>query len=498
MFQASIRLFAVCLFLMSNNLLFGIGIRYMSGTGSFVERLHPSFYLLCLLCCSTALFRPGMGARIPDWQRGSWRVPLFIAMFVLLVVAMLARSGGGDLSAIITTFLAPAMLAYVLQFAGVRTLRAVGGFLQSFFVANSALGVAEFLSGWRLLPFYAADQLITFDARPTALLGHPLINALLTGAILLIILSRLVSKGLSWRLLCQAGLHFSAMFVFGGRAALVLCFGLAALFLVRHFGLMSKVKLFVSRRAMVLALLSLFGLAAILANGIADPLLERFVASAKSDQARMASATVLAELTPGEWLIGMEPEMRRAYHAMLETPFGFESAPIAMTTAYGLPFALLLLTAVWYLLLRFSREAFPGSYAVIVYFMLTSSTSLSIGSKSLLVSQMLMILICARIQPSTQMKMAHPEKSPSAFRRFAFRPKTRAAEGSVSGVLVAGETSVICSPHGVERSGHYSRRQTPRRNLGHRRSDDALPWAPSGYGTFGAFAEDAAGAPAGQ
>jgi hypothetical protein len=497
-FQASLWLFAPCLFLLSNNLLFGFGVRYMSGAGSFWEKLHPSFYLLCLLCCMTALLRDGARRAVPAWIKGSWRLPLAVAAGVLTVVTMLSRSGGGDLSSILMTFLAPAMLAYVLQFAGAGALVAVGRFLELFFVANSALGLAEFLSGWRLLPFYAADQLITFDARPTALLGHPLINALLTGAVLLISVSHLVSRGLSFRLLCQAVLHFAAMFVFGGRAALVLCCGLVALFLVRRFGLLSKVRLLVSRRAMLLACLGVIGVGVVVSSGIADPLLGRFVSSAKSDQARLASAIVLAELTPLQWMIGMEPDTRRAYHAMLQTPFGFESAPVAMTIAYGLPLALMLLIAVWHLLSRFAKDAFAGSNVVILYFMLASWTSLSIGSKSLLVSQMLVILVCARVPAPVEQRTVVSRKRASAFRRFAFRPKVSTLPAHGSAALVAGETSVICSPHAVERSGHHSRRQASWRNLGHRRSDDPLPWASSGYGAFGAFADDAAGASAGK
>ncbi|MDQ0319708.1 hypothetical protein QO002_001846 [Pararhizobium capsulatum DSM 1112] len=448
----------------------------------------------------TAMLRQGARRNISLWIRNGWRAPCLCAGFALSIVSFLARSGGGDLSSIIVTFLAPGMLAYALQFASRRTISIVSTFLAFFFVANSMLGIFEFLSGLRLLPFYAADQLITFDNRPTALLGHPLINALLTCAVLLISLSKLVSLGLALRRLFCAGLHLCAAVVFGGRAALVLSGCLATFFLFRHFGVLSKVRVFFSRRAMTLALLGLICLAMLFMSGIADPLLERFVASAKSDHARIASAAVLTQLTPVEWLIGMEPDLRRAYQAMLETPFGFESAPIAMTTAYGLPLTLLLLLSTWSLLSRFARDAFAGSRAVIVYLMLASWTSLSIGSKSLLISQMLIILLCARIPADGTMpaRAVAKDRRPSAFRRFAFSPKSRFILTDAPVPLVAREASVICSHHAVERPGHYSRRQTPWRDFGHRRGDDPLPWAPSGYGAFGTFADDAAGAPAGQ
>lgn len=488
MLQLSLWLLAVSLFALPNNLLVGAGIRYMSGEGSLLEKLHPSFYLLCLICVMTAMLRPVAWRAIPDWLRRGWLLPSLAALVSLAVVALMARSGGGDLSSLVITFLAPAMLAYVLQFAGTRAVSATSGFLALFFIANSGLGLFEFLSGWRLLPFYAADQLITFDNRPTALLGHPLVNALLTGAVLLVSLSRLVSFGLSPGLLLAAALHLCGLLLFGGRAALVLCLGLAAFMLLRHFGVLSRVLLAFSRRAMMLCALGLLALTVLLASGIADPLLERFAASTKSDQSRLATVAVLSQLTFGEWSMGLEPEMRRVYHAMLNTPFGFESAPIAMTAAYGLPLTVLLLFSAWCLLSRFARQA--GQHITVTYFMLTSATSLSIGSKSLLVSQMLLILFCARMPKASP--AIKPERAASAFRRFAFRPKR------VPGALVAGGGSAICSPHAVERSGHHSRRQASWRNFGHRRSDDPLPWAAYGYGAFGPFADDAAGSPAGQ
>ena len=53
--------------------------------------------------------------------------------------------------------------------------------------ANALLGLYEYLSGWRLTPYVAGTLLIEVDWRSTALLGHPLANASVTGSYALIL-----------------------------------------------------------------------------------------------------------------------------------------------------------------------------------------------------------------------------------------------------------------------------------------------------------------------
>ena len=49
------------------------------------------------------------------------------------------------------------------------------------------MGYFEYFTGLRLTPNFQGGEIITYDWRATALFGHPLSNALLTGTYLLVI-----------------------------------------------------------------------------------------------------------------------------------------------------------------------------------------------------------------------------------------------------------------------------------------------------------------------
>lgn len=380
---------ALSLFLFSNSLLNELGVGYMSAQGSALGKLHPSLWLSAPTATLVALRLVRVDRPIPLGVSGSWRPMLVIGLAAALTSATLSRDGGGNVSAALVTFVGPALLAFLLQHATPRDLRGMRLFLAAFFVANSLVGLAEAATSWRLLPFYVADEVITFDTRPTAILGHPLTNALLTGVMLLALLIRQLASGLRVVAIGLMALHLAALFAFGGRAALFLTLAIAGLILLRALATSSALQ---RPRAVVLASCGVTALATLFALGLADPLLDRLASAVDSTNTRYAALRLPAMLSLKEWLIGAEPAARAAYQSVLDMPYGIEIAPIAMVLAYGLPLTLLLLVATCQLLLRWSHNSVPGTRYLVLYFALAVTTSLSIGSKSLLLSQMLVIL----------------------------------------------------------------------------------------------------------
>lgn len=384
------------LFLLPNAVLNMAGIDYMGSQGSAFGKLHPVFYLCAVGIGLTLL--PGIRHKrsAAEWIAGSFRPLLLAGSLAALAALILARTGGGDVSAALVTFVMPALLAYLLQYASEGDRRVFSAFITAFFVINSLVGLLEMASAWRLLPYYIGDRVVTFDPRPTALLGHPLSNALLTGVILLSLVTRQIASGITTGQFLQLALHMTALFAFGGRAALLLAIVVAAIYMARYSGLFVPVKVGQSMRAFLLASMGLVVLAAVVALGVAETMADRLLYATDSTGTRFAALRLPGILSAQEWLIGAEPAARILHRSTLNTPYGIELSPIAMIHAYGLPIAALLIAATWQLLFRWARTSFPGADYVVFFFILATLTSLSIGSKSLLISQMLVILFALR------------------------------------------------------------------------------------------------------
>lgn len=398
MLQFMIKMIPVSLFLLPNSLLNLIGINYMGTGGSTLEKLHPSFYIGLVAVGLTFMLRNLGKAEIPPWIRGTYRLPLAAGLATTFVTFVLSRSGTGDISAAIVTFLSPAIFAYVLQFAGARTRQFIYKFILAFFLVNSLVGLTELATSWRLLPYYVSDEVITFDGRPTAMLGHPLLNALLTGVFLLAMITRQITLGLPAAYLAQMALHAAAIFAFGGRASLAFVVIITGVYALRHSGLIARAKVRQSVRSMALVVCGFVFFAILTLIGVTDALLDRFINATDSTNTRFAALTLLELLQFKEWLIGVEGPARSYYLNILQTPFGIEISVIAMIYVYGLPLTILLVYSTYRLLFQWARNGYPGARYTVAFFIMSTLTALSIGSKSLLISQVMVMMFALREQ----------------------------------------------------------------------------------------------------
>lgn len=394
MLQFMIRMIPVSLFLLPNSLLNLIGINYMGTGGSALGKLHPSFYLSLTALGFTFLLSRSVAGHFSNAVKGTYRLPMAAAILTTFVTMILSRSGTGDFSAAIVTFLTPAIVAYVFQFASTKSRQFIYNFLVIFFAINSLVGLVELVTSWRLLPYYVSDQIITFDRRPTALLGHPLLNALLTGAFLLAMITRQITLGQKVPQLLQMALHGAAIFAFGGRASLAFLVIISGIYALRHSGLIVRAKVRQSVRSMALVISGILFFVVLTVTGVTETLLDRFVNATDSTNTRFAALSLLEMLSFREWLIGVEGPARTFYLNVLQTPFGIEISVIAMIYVYGLPLAALLIWSTYRLLFQWASNDYPGKRYLVVFFIMSTLTSLSIGSKSLLISQFLIILFC--------------------------------------------------------------------------------------------------------
>lgn len=393
--QPAILATVVLLFLASPNLLHALNIPYSTSHGPQWAKIHPAFYavlgvLAALACRRKAFTYPALALPALALTGATLLAILSVSL------SPQSRSGGGELSALIVTFLLPGLLLLALVHASARTLEALPSIIAAILAANSITAIFESLSGLRLLPFVAGDAILAFDKRPTALLGHPLTNATLTGAWILVTVMRLFPSRLrSWPLmLCS--LHLLALFVFAGRVALAVTLTLCTIYVLSYtFARMARGG--GGRELLRLGMLSLLILCIALVgwqSGLADLTIARFSDGRGSNETRLAALQMLSELDVAHWWSGAPVEVRSALQARFGSPHGIELSWVALIMTYGLPIAVALLAATIAVFASLILDRGVAALLVSIYFLATSFSSLSIGSKSFLISQFIVILLC--------------------------------------------------------------------------------------------------------
>jgi hypothetical protein len=232
--------------------------------------------------------------------------------------------------------------------------------------------------------------------RSSALFGHPLTNALTTGAYALTLM---LGGGRDLpRLLFPAalGLQFIAMIVFGGRGAS----SLLAVFAVA-IGVYMGMKILAGRRFSITAAAAaafvvpaiVIGIGLVISEGFLDRFIMRFVDDGGSAGARLVMFDVLGRFTFEELLVGPDPGTLATLQRVYGIAFGIESFWFAFIAFYGLLTSIPFFVGFLAFLYDLWRSAKPASGWVIFYFLAVCSTSLSIAGKSTMVGVLIAVIV---------------------------------------------------------------------------------------------------------
>ncbi|MBN9027743.1 MAG: VpsF family polysaccharide biosynthesis protein [Rhizobiales bacterium] len=394
------------LFLVSSKVLQAAGLPYASAGGSPLAKFHPATFLsLASLAVWAVAIGPGsMLATLAVRRPGL----LVFAMAIALLTFQTAIVQKLPISAIADTFVLPLALFVSLSALRAPMMERLVIALHLFFLVNSTLGFAEYFTGWRLTPYYSGGEVITYDWRSTALLGHPLINTLATGLYLLILTGpggRRFDLPLRTFLLIY---NLSAMVTFGGRAATVVvllllaarsAWSIAAVLAGRRFRLRDAFAVIV-----VLTLIATVG-SLLVQGGILDTFLSRFEDDSGSAATRIAMFHIFDGMALRDLVFAPDLAHVASNQRRLDLAIGIESFVVAFFAYYGIITTLLFFVGLLFFCSEILRSVGWAGLLPLAYFFLVTSTSTGIANKTTdmaLMMTMILILLDRRfIPPST-------------------------------------------------------------------------------------------------
>lgn len=396
--DATIRwLAATVLFLLlavSPMALSALGWNYDAPGGSGPMRFHPATYLTLLLLLAITLRDGNPVTSIAGMFAADTLTSIYLVAWSILLWHGTAHQTLPAAS-LVDTFLLPALLLLCyrrLDEPTISTMRMLSHFAMAM---NALLGLGEFLSGLRLTPYVAGGIAISDDWRSTALLGHPLGNALLTGCYAATLI--IGGGGLMPRpRIAMLVLQCLAMVAFGGRTSLAIL----ALFVA---GAVTRAGLrFLAGGGIPLRLASMLAFALPIAIGALfalhelgffDKLLLRFVEDRGSTEARIVMFELFRGFTWTELLLGPPQDQLAFLVRIHKLEFGIESLWIAFSLYYGILPASLFFLGLALFMLSLLQHCRARAWLIVAYYFAVNSTFLGIAGKTTGFTTLCMMLL---------------------------------------------------------------------------------------------------------
>ena len=380
---ASITLYAT----LSAPALASLGIPYDLPTGPMVAKIHPGGYLMGLAAIA-ALFALQSPLPGPTRPRG---VVLAIAAYLGCMLFDLAwamsQHGAAGIAFFFDTLLVPGIAALLLLHMSDADRARLLRWMILLLLVNAGIALGEFALQSRLVPLdVGRDDIVPEDVfRSSALLGHPLANALVTITVLPAVLL------MPWPPLWKAGalvLLVLALLSFGGRSSVLVgafVYGLAGAIEVvrrvvagrlRYRQLMGGLVVICTGLGIVLSAVALTGLGERIYGGLSWD---------NSAQVRLLAFHTLDFVHGPQWWTGFSvPDIARlAERAGIDLRYeAIENFWVYQLLLLGItgvvPFVLGIAALMWSLL-RIARP--PVTSAIPLYLLLASSAN-TLSSKS--------------------------------------------------------------------------------------------------------------------
>jgi len=387
--------------LVSPPLLTALNIPYDAPKGNFVFKLHPGTYVVFLAFAMAHLTRGNPLTSLWRSMAGAKQIALYGMTVSCIFLYELARFGTSGPAFIIDTLLMPAVCALFLQLVDRRMLRFFLGLVIAVVTMNAALGIGESILHRRIVPYTVSGGVVLKEDafRSTALMGHPLVNALITGTTLFFCLALPLNALFRGALM---GILLLGLLSFGGRTSLAITSVVLGVYLaygaLRRLlaGQLSYVQITGGLVGVFVGLGALAG--AVLLTGVGERIFSHMKWDRSAD-VRIHVWLALRYMSRSDILFGISVKQIQAitYRLGLEYPLStienFWLLMLMNMGAIGLGFFVWSLANVCW---RYGSMNVPGVRAALIVFLVAASSNNSLCSKTCCLVLLFVLLQCAR------------------------------------------------------------------------------------------------------
>lgn len=363
-------------FLSANSLMF-FGIKYAEIGGNPIIKIHIYTYMACVFFSILVLkygyegLKAVLGRYLFVW--------LFSLVCILWVIGLgLYKNGTSGIAYMADTIFSAIVMVPVIKSLSYQQSRVVFRVLSLLIFTNSSIAIVEFLFQSNLWPW--PEGLVFEYFRSSAMLGHPLNNALITVSTVLILFQDKIIHPIIY-----IGVVVLSLFCFGGRGAMGLLLIATFLILFRSFMSFMVGKVGFSWKSFFTgAVLFIFGggglVSLLISTGMHTRIVEKMEVD-NSAQVRIDVVQIIYRMDYYQWIFGAYKEMVEG----VKLRYGFkiiENYLIAWVSEFGLLGALPLFLSIYLILGKLMLERNVYITASIIIFSIVALTNNSLVTKT--------------------------------------------------------------------------------------------------------------------
>lgn len=374
-----------------------LGVPYDLPGGSPLVKLHPGT-LMMALALAVGLVAWGHPLQVLiDRLRRMPLVATYLACMMLVAAWSVWRNGISGAAFIVDSLWMPGVALLVLGLYSSDRHRKLLLWVLLLVGLNAVIGLVEYALKTSLVPRYLSTTDLIADAgyfRSSALLGHPLSNALITVSLMPAAL--LLPPRLGWPLLATLAL---ALLAFGSRTAMAVAALVYAPLLLAYLAWRAAQGSYSYRQLMGGMLGLMLACTALVATVWLSGLGERIFANLRWDNSanvRLLVWDALDHLNDNDWWVGVSPARIEEIAARIGIDLRYEALEnfwIVLLMQLGLlgftPFLIGLAAGVWHV---WRVAAAPMRLAVLCYFLVASGAN-TLASKSVSLTLLFVVML---------------------------------------------------------------------------------------------------------